>query len=61
MARLTGGTVAAGAIQVRVRLFAVQRELAGTREVQLELAEGADVEAVWAALVARFPVLAPVL
>ena len=59
MARLTGGTVAAGAIQVRVRLFAVQRELAGTREVQLELAEGADVEAVWAALVARFPVLAP--
>jgi len=47
------------AIRVRVRLFAVQRELAGTREVQLELAEGADVEAVWAALAGRFPVLAP--
>ena len=46
-------------LSVRVRLFAVQRELAGTREVALELADGADVEAAWAALVARFPVLAP--
>ncbi len=46
-------------IAVRIRLFAVQRELAGTREVQLELPEGADVEAAWAGLVARFPVLAP--
>jgi MoaE-MoaD fusion protein len=46
-------------IRVRVRLFAVQRELAGTREVALELADGADVEAVWAALAERFPVLAP--
>jgi molybdopterin synthase catalytic subunit len=47
------------AIRVRVRLFAVQRELAGTREVALEMADGADVEAVWSALAARFPVLAP--
>ena len=46
-------------IHVRVRLFAVQRELAGTREVPLELPDGADVEAAWAALVARHPVLAP--
>ncbi len=46
-------------IHVRVRLFAVQRELAGTREVPLELADGADVEAVWTALAARFPILAP--
>src|SRR6187397_224130 len=46
-------------IRVRVRLFAVQRELAGTREVALEMDEGADVEAVWAALAERFPVLAP--
>ena len=45
-------------IRIRVRLFAIQRELAGTREVQLELAEGADVEAAWAALVVRHPVLA---
>jgi molybdopterin synthase catalytic subunit len=46
-------------INVRVRLFAMQRELAGTREVSLELADGADVEAAWDALAARFPVLAP--
>ena len=46
-------------ITIRVRLFAIQRELAGTREVPLELADGADVEAAWAALVARHPVLTP--
>ena len=46
-------------IRVRVRLFAVQRELAGTREVALELDDGADVEAVWTALAERYPVLAP--
>lgn len=46
-------------VKVRVRLFAIQRELAGTREVVLELADGATVEAAWAALVARYPVLAP--
>ena len=45
--------------RVRIRLFAVQRELAGTREVAVELADGADVEAAWAALVARYPVLGP--
>ncbi|MEO8572300.1 MAG: molybdenum cofactor biosynthesis protein MoaE, partial [Chloroflexota bacterium] len=47
------------AMRVRVRLFAVQRELAGTREVGLELPDGADVEGAWAALVALHPVLAP--
>ena len=46
-------------MRVRVRLFAIQRELAGTREVAIELPDGADVEAAWAALVARHPVLAP--
>lgn len=46
-------------IAVRIRLFAVQRELAGTREVRVELPEASDVEAAWGALVARFPVLAP--
>lgn len=46
-------------IAVRIRLFAVQRELAGTREVRIDLSEGADVEAAWTALVARHPVLAP--
>ena len=51
--------VAARAIRVRARLFAVQRELAGTRELALDLPAGATVEDGWAALVARYPVLAP--
>jgi molybdopterin synthase catalytic subunit len=46
-------------LRVRIRLFAVQRELAGAREVAVELPDGADVEAAWQALVARHPVLAP--
>ena len=46
-------------MRVRVRLFALQRELAGTRELSLELADGATVETSWAAVVERHPVLAP--
>ena len=46
-------------MRVRIRLFAVQRELAGTREVVLELPAGAVVETAWAGLVDRYPVLAP--
>ena len=46
-------------IAVRVRLFAIQRELAGAREVHLTLPDGSDVEAAWAALVEVHPVLAP--
>jgi molybdopterin synthase catalytic subunit len=46
-------------IAVRIRLFAIQRELAGTRQVTLELADDADVEAAWTALADRYPVLAP--
>jgi MoaE-MoaD fusion protein len=46
-------------MNVRVRLFAIQRELAGTREVRLDLADGATVSAAWDALVVRHPVLAP--
>jgi molybdopterin synthase catalytic subunit len=46
-------------VTIRIRLFAMQRELAGTRELAVELASGATVEAAWAALVARHPVLAP--
>jgi len=56
MARLIEPAVS---IRVRVRLFAIQRELAGTREVALDLADGADVEAAWTALIVRHPVLAP--
>jgi molybdopterin synthase catalytic subunit len=51
--------VAAVAIHVRVRLFAIQRELVGTREVALDLPAGATVEDAWAAVVAAHPVLAP--
>jgi MoaE-MoaD fusion protein len=46
-------------VRVRVRLFALQRELAGTRDLELELPDGATVETGWQALVARHPVLAP--
>ena len=46
-------------VGVRIRLFAIQRELAGTREVRVDLPDGSDVEAAWTALVARHPVLAP--
>ena len=47
------------AIHVRVRLFAIQRELAGAREVPLDLPAAATIEDAWAAVVARHPVLAP--
>ena len=47
------------ALRIHVRLFAMQRELAGTRAVDVEVAPGATVEDAWSALVARFPVLAP--
>ena len=46
-------------ITVRVRLFAIQRELAGAREVPLTLGDGASIDDGWTALVVRFPVLAP--
>jgi molybdopterin synthase catalytic subunit/molybdopterin converting factor small subunit len=46
-------------VRVRVRLFALQRELAGAREIALDLPAGATVEAGWQAIVTRHPVLAP--
>jgi len=46
-------------VRVRVRLFAIQRELAGTREVGLELPAGATIEDAWDAVVGQFPALAP--
>jgi molybdopterin synthase catalytic subunit len=48
-----------GDVRVHVRLFAMQRELAGTRGLDLALARGSTIEDAWAALVERFPVLAP--
>ena len=47
------------AIRVRARLFAVQREIAGTREVSLELPGGATIADAWDAIVAKHPALAP--
>ena len=46
-------------VHVRARLFAMQRELAGTRQVELDLPPGSTIEDAWSALVERFPVLAP--
>jgi molybdopterin converting factor subunit 1 len=46
-------------VRIRVRLFAIQRELAGTREVGLEVPDDATVDDAWDALVARFPAVAP--
>ena len=46
-------------LRVRVRLFAMQREQAGTREVSLVMPVHATVEDAWSALVERHPVLAP--
>lgn len=44
--------------RIRVRLFAVQRELAGRRQVELELPDGSSIETAWLALVALHPALA---
>ena len=46
-------------MRIRVRLFAIQRELAGTREVPLDLDDGATVADAWTALVAAHPALEP--
>lgn len=46
-------------VRVRVRLFAMQRELAGARELPLELPDDATVNDAWDALVAAVPTLGP--
>ncbi len=51
--------MSAPAIHVRIRLFAMQRELAGTRQVELELPDGSTIDDAWHALVTRVPALAP--
>jgi molybdopterin converting factor subunit 1 len=45
-------------MRVRVRLFARQREIAGTREVAVELPAGATVQDAWAAVAVLHPALA---
>ncbi|HEX3428975.1 MAG TPA: molybdenum cofactor biosynthesis protein MoaE [Candidatus Limnocylindrales bacterium] len=46
-------------MRVRVRLFALQRELAGTREISVDIPDGAPIEAAWAAIVEWHPALGP--
>jgi MoaE-MoaD fusion protein len=46
-------------VRVHVRLFAMQRELAGTRAMDVELPPASTIEAAWLALVERVPALAP--
>jgi molybdopterin synthase catalytic subunit/molybdopterin converting factor small subunit len=46
-------------MKIRMRLFARQREMAGTRLLELELPTGASIEDAWAALAERVPALAP--
>jgi MoaD family protein len=45
-------------VHVRIRLFARQREIAGTREVAVDLPVGSTIEDAWAALVVLHPALA---
>jgi molybdopterin synthase catalytic subunit len=45
-------------MRIRVRLFARQREIAGTREAIVEVADGATIDDAWAALAAAHPALA---
>ena len=46
-------------MRIRVRLFAVQREIAGTREVGLDVPPDASVADAWEALVKQHPALRP--
>lgn len=46
-------------LRIRVRLFAMQREAAGTKELRLEVPLGATVEDAWNAVVEVVPALAP--
>jgi molybdopterin converting factor subunit 1 len=46
-------------MRIKVRLFAMQREAAGTKEIRLEIPLGATVEDAWAAVAEAYPVLAP--
>jgi molybdopterin synthase catalytic subunit len=49
----------ASSIRVHVRLFAMQRELAGTRGLDLSLPSGSTIEDAWTEVVRLHPALAP--
>jgi MoaE-MoaD fusion protein len=46
-------------VRIRVRLFAMQREIAGARQLELDLGDGSTIEDAWRELVGRFPRLGP--
>src|SRR5215207_5506363 len=46
-------------LRIRVRLFAMQREAAGMRELRLEVPLGSTVDDAWKAVVETVPALAP--
>jgi molybdopterin synthase catalytic subunit len=46
-------------LRIRIRLFAMQREAAGTRELRVEVPAGATVDDAWSAAVEAVPALAP--
>jgi molybdopterin synthase catalytic subunit len=46
-------------LRIRVRLFAMQREAAATKELRLEVPLGSTVDDVWSAVVEVVPALAP--
>jgi molybdopterin converting factor subunit 1 len=46
-------------LRIRVRLFAMQRETAGMKELRLEVPLGSTVDDAWAAVVEVVPALAP--
>ena len=45
-------------MRVNIRLFARLRDIAGTGELERQLAEGATVRTVWDTLASEFPTLA---
>jgi MoaE-MoaD fusion protein len=52
-------TAAIPPLRIRVRLFAMQREAAGMRELRVEVPLGATVDDAWNAVVRTIPSLAP--
>ena len=46
-------------LRIRIRLFAMQRETAGMRELRVEVPLGSTVDDAWNAVVATIPALAP--
>jgi molybdopterin converting factor subunit 1 len=48
-------------VKLRLRLFAVARQLAGTRCVEIDLPDGATLGQLRAALAAHVPALAPIV